>query len=103
MKMNFTALCLVVGLSTTSFAETPESMPSNTQLRPRFPTPSCDPIEAACKTAGFVAGGYKVNNGLWAHCIGPIMNGKKVDNVAIDPAWNLTGCKSESMGKKAVN
>ena len=35
----------------------------------------CDQIKAACKSAGFVEGDYKLGYGLWVDCIDPIMRG----------------------------
>ncbi|MCX6118396.1 MAG: hypothetical protein NT027_12695 [Proteobacteria bacterium] len=107
MIKKIAAFSVALGLYTTAFADeippastTETTSPKDAKHSGRV-TPSCDPIEAACKSAGFVAGDWKVKNGLWANCVSPIIRGKPVAKVAVDPSWNLTGCKTELDAAKA--
>lgn len=35
--------------------------------------PHCHTIVQACKNAGFISGDWKNGDGLWAHCMNPIL------------------------------
>jgi hypothetical protein len=37
---------------------------------------ACQKIVAECKRMGYVVGGYKQDNGLWADCFDPVVNGQ---------------------------
>lgn len=52
----------------------------------------CANIEKACTAAGFRKFGHRIDNGLWKACMEPILNGKTVENVTIDPA-DVKGCQ----------
>lgn len=61
--------------------------------------PACKNILSACRTAGFVAGGYKEGNGLWRNCFHPTLKGKaaslKGKDVTITVnAADVSSCKS---------
>ena len=66
------------------------------------PTPAptyCSNIEQACTTAGFRKFGHKADNGLWKMCMEPILNGKTVDKVTVDPV-DVKGCQQLRASKK---
>ena len=46
----------------------------------------CRKIEEACKAAGFVKGEAKAGKGLFKDCVGPIVHGKAVQGVTVDPS-----------------
>jgi hypothetical protein len=46
----------------------------------------CSKIEDACKAAGFAKGEHSKGKGLGADCMQPIIGGKTVPGVTVDPA-----------------
>ena len=60
---------------------------------PRPADHPCRKIEDACKAAGFVKGEAKVGKGLFIDCLDPIVAGKTVPNVTVDPSLG-PACKA---------
>jgi len=100
MPISLAKLCtLVVGFALSLAAQSAEPAPE-----------PCDQIKAACKSAGFVEGDYKLGYGLWVDCIDAIMQGKKQPPKAdkplpsVDPQL-IAACKQKhpnfGEGKKA--
>ncbi|MBV8050713.1 MAG: protein kinase [Acidobacteriaceae bacterium] len=52
-----------------SFKESPSMVRSFSQ------NPGCQKIIAECKKLGYIAGGWKQNNGLWKDCVDPVVKG----------------------------
>jgi hypothetical protein len=60
----------------------------------------CRAIEDACKKAGFKKHGNKEGQGLWKQCMSPILEGKSVLGVTVDPK-DIVACQlKQSEGKK---
>ena len=75
-------LTAIVGLMAgLAFADNPAPAPS----RKKGSGP-CAQIIAACKAAGFVKGEWKEGKGLYKDCLDPILAGKSVEGVSIDPS-----------------
>ena len=45
----------------------------------------CKALESACEAAGYFKGGAKTGHGLWKNCMHPLMNGKTVNGVTVQP------------------
>jgi len=54
----------------------------------------CHAHEEACKSAGFVRGGYKTGKGLFENCMKPIISGLVVNGVIVNPA-DVQACKAK--------
>jgi hypothetical protein len=61
--------------------------------------PACQRIVAECKKLGFIVGEWKEDNGLWADCFYPVIDGKNSTrkgrsiNVPVSPS-DLQACRA---------
>jgi len=61
--------------------------------------PACQRIVEECKKLGFIVGEWKEDNGLWADCFYPVINGKNSTrkgrpiNVPVSPS-DLQSCRA---------
>src|SRR5271154_1581183 len=87
-------------LSLPAFAQTP---PAGKKGNGCHSHGACKRIEAACQSAGFVAGQFKKGFGLWRDCVDPIVQGKTPTceaGVACKPlptnvnAGDISSCKA---------
>jgi hypothetical protein len=70
----------------------------------------CKKIISACEAAGFVKGGHKKakgntpeqDKGLYVDCMQPIMSGKSVAGVTVDPS-EVQACQAKKEHRKAKN
>ncbi|HEX4459977.1 MAG TPA: hypothetical protein VIA18_18495 [Polyangia bacterium] len=46
---------------------------------------SCKTIMKACEAAGYHHGGHGEHKGLWKDCAAPILDGKAIDGVTVNP------------------
>jgi hypothetical protein len=68
---------------------------------------ACQKIVAECKRMGYVVGGYKQDNGLWADCFDPVVNGQtpshhgKPMKVAVSPSeiQECRAARQQSQGR----
>jgi len=59
----------------------------------------CQKIIEACKGANFVKGEWKEGTGLYKDCFDPILAGKSVPNVSVDPA-TVSACNEVRAKRK---
>ena len=74
------------------FAE--NAAPPKGQERP------CLKIEQACQAAGFMPGGAKEGKGIIVDCVKPLLAGKSVVGVTIEPA-TLQACQDNFKASRA--
>lgn len=62
-------------------------------------THPCKPIITACKAAGFFKGGKNQGKGLFVNCLKPILDGKAVAGVVVNPT-DVPACKAKAATMK---
>ena len=90
MKQLVLHACLWAGISTAASAADSSAVPV-----PTSPPPArlyCTNIENACIAGGHKRVGHNADNGMWKSCMEPILAGKTVSGVSVDPV-DVKGCQ----------
>ena len=90
IKINLSAFSLLAGLSSLSLGNTSTTEAVNHP---------CRKIESACTAAGFIKRHHKEGKGLWKDCMEPLMNGKTVTGVTVDPS-DIQACQAKRAARK---
>ena len=68
---------------------------------PPHPGGSCRQIVQACEAAGYAKGAHRSDGkGLYLDCLDPILDGKPVDGLTVDPAV-VSDCQAKRAKRRA--